>query len=96
MIFLNINIAIGIFFLVLMILSTLNAAYEFKKLYPDLKTPKRHWSACILTVIKSIIVAIFPVLNILMCWILIFDSDDIKTKAIEKAYLECMKEKQDD
>lgn len=94
MIFLNIHIAICILFLVVLTLSTLDTSYEFKKLYPGLKAPKKHWSRQILTYIKTIIIAIIPIWNLIMCWTMLFKYDEIKDKTINEIYLECTKEKE--
>ena len=95
MIFLNINIVIGIIFLVLHILSAIDTAHEFKQLYPDLKVPKSNWAGDILSWIKPIITALIPLFNLALCWVYLFKYSELKTKAIEKVYLECMKEKKD-
>lgn len=95
MTFLNINIAIGILFLILLTLSSIDATHEFKQKYPGLKIPKRSWAGRALLGIKTIITAIFPVWNFLMCCVLIFKYDEIKNKAISNAYDKCMKEKKD-
>ena len=94
MIFLNINILIGILYLVLHILTTINLAHEFKQLYPDLKVPKSNWAAHILTWIKTIITALIPLFNLALCWVYLFKGEELKKKTIEKVYLECTKEKQ--
>ena len=90
MIFLNIHIVIGILFLVVLTLSVIDTAYEFKKIYPDLKAPKKSLAGRILTLIKSIIIALIPLFNIAMCWVIIFKYDEIKTKTIDKVYAECI------
>lgn len=96
MIFLNINIVIAIIFLVILMLSAIDVAYEFKRKYPDLKIPKRSWAGRILTWVKSIIIALIPLYNIIMCCVFIFNYEELKTKTIDKAYAECIaKEKQD-
>jgi len=95
MIFLNINVLIGIIFLVILMLSSIDVAYEFKRKYPDLKVPKRSWAGRILSWVKSIIIALIPLYNILMCCVFIFNYDELKTKTINKVYAECIaKEKQ--
>lgn len=94
MIFLNINILIGILYLVLHILTAIDLAHEFKQLYPDLKVPKSNWAARILTWIKTIITALIPLFNLALCWVCLFKGEELKEKAIEKLYLECTKEKQ--
>lgn len=96
MIFLSIHIAIGILFLIMITLSSIDASYDFKQKYPGLKVPKRSWAGRVLTWIKTIITAVFPIWNLMMCWVLIFKYDEVKTKTIEKAYAECIKEKQND
>lgn len=96
MIFLNINIVIGIIFLVLHILSTIDIFLEFKQLYPDLKIPKSNWAGDILILIKTIITALIPLFNLALCLVYLFRYSELKTKAIEKAYAECIKEKVND
>lgn len=94
MIFLNINIVIGIIFLIVLLLSSIDTSHDFKQKYPELKVPKRSWAGRVLTWIKTIVTAIIPIWNLMMCYVLIFKYDEIKTKTIEKAYAECMKEKE--
>ena len=95
MIFLNIHIAISIICLILLTLSTIDTAYEFKRLYPDLKVPKTSWAGRILSVIKSIITALIPLFNIALCWVFIFKYSELRAKTIDKVYTECiLKEKQ--
>ena len=95
MIFLNINIVIGILFLVLHTFSTLDIVYEFKQLYPDVKAPKTNWASLVLTIIKLIIKAFIPLFNIALCWVHLFNYEELKTTAIEKVYAKCTKGKTD-
>ena len=90
MIFLNINIAIGILFLVLHIFTAIDLSYEFKQLYPDLKVPKSNWAARILTWIKTIITALIPLFNLALCWVYLFKGEELRKKAIDKVYAECI------
>ena len=96
MIFLNINVVIAIVFLVLHILASINLAYEFKQRYPDLKAPKSNWAGRILSVIKIIIISFIPLYNLALCCVYIFKYEELETKVINKVYLNCIKEKQDD
>lgn len=97
MIFLNINIAIGILFLVLHTFTSIDLAYEFKRLYPDIKVPKSNWAARILSFIKTIITALIPLFNLALCWVYLFKGEELKKKAIAKVYAECVaKEKEND
>ena len=96
MIFLNINIAIAILYLVLHIFTVIDLAYEWKQLHPDLKVPKLNWAARILSFIKIIINAIIPLFNLALCWVYLFKGEELKKRAIDKIYVECIaKEKKD-
>ena len=90
MIFLNIHIAIGILFLILFTLSSIDIAYEFKRLYPDIKNPKSNWAGSVLSILKSIIKAFIPLFNLALCWVILFNYDEIKTKTIDKVYADCI------
>lgn len=90
MIFLNIHIAVGIIYLIFLTLSCIDIAYEFKQLYPDKKIPKSNWAKNILSIMKNIIMAFIPALNIVFCWVIIFDYSDLKTKVLDKIYAECV------
>lgn len=92
MIFLNIHIAIGIVFLVLHTLSAIDTTYEFKRKYPGVKAPKSNWAGHILTWIKPIIIALIPLINLAFCCVFLFKYSELKAKAIDKVYAECMKE----
>lgn len=95
MIFLNINIAIGILFLVLHIFAAIDTAYEFKQLYPNTKAPKSNWAGRILSFIKTIVIAVIPLFNLALCWVYLFKYEELNKKAIDKVYAECIaKEKQ--
>ena len=94
MIFLNINIVIGIVFLVLHTLSSIDTAYEFKRKYPDVKVAKSNWAGRILLFVKTIITACIPLLNLGLCWVYLFKYSELKAKAIDKVYADCMKEKE--
>lgn len=94
MIFLNINIAIGIVFLILHTLLAIDSSHDFKRIYPDLKVKKSNWAGSLLTIIKTIIIALIPLLNFMLCCVYVFKTSELKANAIEKVYLECMKEKQ--
>lgn len=86
MIFLNIHIVISIIYLLLLILSSIDAAYEFKQLYPDVKAPKTNWAGRILTLIKCVITALIPLFNIALCWVFIFKYSELKDKTIAQIY----------
>ena len=95
MIFLNIHIAIGILFLILFTLSSIDITHEFKRLYPDVKNPKSNWAGRVLSLFKSIIIAFIPLFNLALCWAFIFKYEELKAKTIDRVYAECIaKEKQ--
>jgi hypothetical protein len=93
---LNIHVLIGIIFLVLHTFSAIDITYEFKQIYPNTKVPKSNWAGRILSLIKTVIIAVIPIFNIALCWVYIFKYNELKAKTIDKVYAECIaKEKKD-
>lgn len=92
MFLLNVHIAISILCFVLMILSCIDIKYKFKKKYPDLKSHKDSFAGTILSYIKTIVVSVTPLFNIIMIWNIVFKYSKLEKDTIQKIYLECMGE----
>ena len=95
MIFLNINMAIAILWLVIHLLSAIDIAHDFKQKYPDIKAPKTNWASRVLSFIKTIIIAVIPLFNLAMCWTYLFKYSELKPKVMDKMYADIIaKEKE--
>ncbi len=86
MIFLYINLAIFLIDFTLFCLISINGAQQFKLRYPTLKVRKMHWAERLSTVIKSVLICLFPLLNLALLFNLVFRSDELLEASIEKTH----------
>lgn len=85
-------VVLGVFNLIMFILTSVKGAHMFKNRHPDIKIPKSHWSDHILTWIRLSIVCVLPILNIVLAWQLIFNNDDLCENAYFKLYKKYVKD----
>lgn len=92
MILLYISLVITILDLVLLGLMSVNATQLFKSRYPELKIPKLHWSNRAIQLIRALLFAILPIINIGILWIFLTKNDEIREETVNKMAMECLKQ----
>ena len=97
MIFLYINLAIAGLYLALQTLATIDIAHKFKRKYPELKVPKTSVAGHLFSMLRTLIVSLIPIYNILLCLVFLFKYEELEAKSMSKVYLKCIEaEKKND
>jgi hypothetical protein len=65
-------------------LTILQSAATIKRRYPDYRGEKPSTSALVFGIFKMIIVSFMPLFNLLVFWVLIFHTEEVIDKMIEK------------
>jgi len=94
MIWLYIYLGISVITLLLLYLTTIEAAYEFKRRYPNIKVPKHAFIEKVASVFRITLTCFFPIINIAMLWRYLFDKEAVMEKAIASVYLKHSREKE--
>lgn len=87
MLFLYVTIIIVILNGAALYLNSAKASNMWKTRYPNLQIVKSHWSDKALNFTKYFVMSICPILNIVLLWTMIFDSDEICEKIVWDMYL---------
>ena len=94
MIWLYIYLGISVITLLLFCSTTVEAVYEFKRRYPDVKSPKHAFIEKIAVAFQIILTCFFPIINIAIFWTCLFDRETIIEKTIFNTYLKLSREKE--
>ena len=94
MIWLYIYFGISVITLLLFCLTTIEAAYEFKRRHPDVKSHKHAFAEKIAVAFRIILTCFFPIINITMLWTCLFNRETVIEKAIFNTYLKLSREKE--
>jgi hypothetical protein len=87
MILLYIYLAVFVLTLLMFSLWVIGTSQEFKRRYPNTKVPKRHWSEFVFAVLKMGIMAMIPLFNMIMLWVIMIKSEEMREDTILKIYL---------
>lgn len=94
-ILLYIYLGISVLTLLMYIFTVFDAAYEFKRRYPNVKNGKTHLMEDISAWSRAVIYCFLPIVNAFLLFSLLFNAETLKEHTIEKVYLKLTsKEKQ--
>jgi hypothetical protein len=88
MIWLYIHLGIGFVTYLLFTFAAIDAAVEFKRRYPDIKIPKTLLITKIGIQFRTMLICVFPIVNILYFLAILFKTEELKEKTIEKCRIE--------
>lgn len=86
MIFWEINIVVGILFLIILFIACVEVIKKIKLNYPNIKFTKQSIGRSIINTLQLLLCAFCPILNIVAAFALLSNFDVV----CEKAYLDCL------